>query len=186
MALRSLTSDGTEAISLPSASPARPLLSIVVPTRNEAGNVGRLIARLEDALPTVAVEIIFVDDSDDGTPEVIERLARRCTREMRAPAPDGGAAQQRPRRRGRRGACARRAAPWVCVMDADLQHPPELVEALLEQRRAARRSTSWSRAASARTATRELRLRAPMASRSHHARPRGCFPAPPARRHATR
>ena len=40
-----------------------PLLSIVVPTKNELGNVAALIERLETVLPTVAMEIVFVDAS---------------------------------------------------------------------------------------------------------------------------
>ena len=131
MALRSLTSDGTEAISLPTPSPAAPLLSIVVPTKNEAGNVAELVARLEAAAPTVAAEIIFVDDSSDATPDFIDRLARRSTREIvllhqrREHGCSGLGAAVLQGMRAARG-------PWVCVMDADLQHPPELIGSLLE------------------------------------------------------
>jgi dolichol-phosphate mannosyltransferase len=129
----SLTSDSTEA-SPPRTllSPARPLLSIVVPTKNEAGNVADLIARLEAVLPTVAMEIIFVDASTDATPEFIEQIAPHCTREV--------VLLRQRSERGRSGLGAAvvqglRAAraPWVCVMDADLQHPPELIASLLEQ-----------------------------------------------------
>ena len=133
MKLRTLTADSTE----PSAprtpqSRVRPLLSIVVPTKNEAGNVAALLARLEAVVPTVAMEIIFVDASSDGTPETIEESAWRCSREVLL-------LRQRSER-GRSGLGAAvvqglRAAraPWVCVMDADLQHPPELIASLLEQ-----------------------------------------------------
>jgi hypothetical protein len=54
--------------------------TVVVPTRNEAGNVAELVARLE-ALPGGAVaEIVFVDDSDDDTPRSSSgwRPRRRC------------------------------------------------------------------------------------------------------------
>ena len=109
-----------------------PLLSIVVPTKNERGNVAALVERLEAALPTVAMEIIFVDDSDDGTRELVDALAEDGHHELVL-------VPQAPQRRicglgaavlqGMREA----RAPWVCVMDADLQHPPELIAALLEQ-----------------------------------------------------
>jgi dolichol-phosphate mannosyltransferase len=114
------------------STPALPLLSIVVPTKNELGNVAALIERLETVLPTVAMEIIFVDASTDGTAEFIEERAQCCEREivLLRQAPD----------RGRSGLGAAviqglRAArgSWACVMDADLQHPPELVAALLEE-----------------------------------------------------
>jgi dolichol-phosphate mannosyltransferase len=114
------------------AAPARPLLSIVVPTKNECDNVGGLVERLEAVLPTVAMEVIFVDSSTDGTPDLIAELALRCTHDvvLLHQAPDrrasglGGAVVQ-----GLRAA----RAPWVCVMDADLQHPPEMIAALVEE-----------------------------------------------------
>ena len=114
------------------STPALPLLSIVVPTKNELGNVAALIERLETVLPTVAMEIIFVDASTDGTADFIEERAPFCEREivLLRQTPD----------RGRSGLGAAviqglRAArgSWACVMDADLQHPPELVAALLEE-----------------------------------------------------
>jgi dolichol-phosphate mannosyltransferase len=52
-----------------------PLLSIVVPTRNEAGNVETLVERLAAVLTGVPAEVIFVDDSSDDTPAVLERMA---------------------------------------------------------------------------------------------------------------
>ena len=47
-------------------------ISVVVPTRNEAGNIGPLLTRIEQATKGTAVEVIFVDDSTDNTPEVIK------------------------------------------------------------------------------------------------------------------
>jgi dolichol-phosphate mannosyltransferase len=116
----------------PGTASARPLLSIVVPTKNECDNVGGLVERLEAMLPTVAMEIIFVDASTDATPDLIEALAPRCAHDvvLLRQTPDryrrglGGAVVQ-----GLRAA----RAPWVCVMDADLQHPPELIAELLEE-----------------------------------------------------
>ena len=60
----------------------RPLLSIVVPTKNERGNIAELIERLEAVLPTVAMEIIFVDASSDGTAESSRQAGGRCQREV--------------------------------------------------------------------------------------------------------
>ncbi|WP_462204068.1 glycosyltransferase [Frankia sp. CcWB3] len=51
-----------------------PQVSVVIPTRNEAHNVEPLLRRLDDALHGLFGEVIFVDDSDDGTPEVIARV----------------------------------------------------------------------------------------------------------------
>src|SRR5204863_984406 len=113
---------------------AVPGLSIIVPTRNEAGNVGHLVARLERVLPDERVEIIFVDDSEDGTADAIDECRRRSFRTIKLlrRAPD-------ERRDGLGGAVVAglrlAEAPWACVMDADLQHPPEILETLLGQAR---------------------------------------------------
>ena len=110
-----------------------PELTVVVPTRNEEGNVARLCALLDDALAHVSCEVVFVDDSDDGTPDAVRLAAARTRAPVRLvhrEPPDrasglGGAVVE-----GLRAA----RGTWVCVMDADLQHPPELVGALLEPR----------------------------------------------------
>jgi cellulose synthase/poly-beta-1,6-N-acetylglucosamine synthase-like glycosyltransferase len=44
------------------AEPASPRLSVVVPTRNEEGNVGPLLERLAAVLPADQTEVIVVDD----------------------------------------------------------------------------------------------------------------------------
>jgi glycosyltransferase involved in cell wall biosynthesis len=114
---------------------ARPCtLSVVVPTRNEALNVGPLVARLQSSLSATpgGWELIFVDDSDDGTPAVVGRLADAV----------GVGSQVRllHRQKGARSgglggavsdgfAIARGRV--LAVMDADLQHPPEVLPALI-------------------------------------------------------
>ncbi|MHB8683415.1 MAG: glycosyltransferase [Dehalococcoidia bacterium] len=105
-------------------------LSVVIPTCNERQNVAPLLARIEQALAGVAAEVIVVDDSDDGTPDAIARHAgalplRVIHRE--APQRQGGLATA-----VLRGLGAARGA-YVCVMDGDLQHPPETIPALLER-----------------------------------------------------
>lgn len=112
-----------------------PALTVVVPTRNEAGNVEALVERLESALPALPMEIIFVDDSDDETPAVIERVRAQSRRRivlLHRKAEErvdglGGAVLH-----GLRAA----RAPWVCVMDGDLQHPPEVLAEMLKRAKA--------------------------------------------------
>jgi dolichol-phosphate mannosyltransferase len=104
-------------------------LSIVVPTFKESGNIATLVERLDAALEGVGWEVIFVDDdSPDGTHEVVKRLAAadsrvRCLR--------------RVSRRGLAGACIEgmlsSSAPYVAVMDADLQHDENLLPRMLER-----------------------------------------------------
>ena len=104
-------------------APPRPELTIILPTRNEVENVAPLLARIGDALQSRSIEVVFVDDSDDGTAEEAERVGRSCGFEVRViHRPEG------QRDGGLSGAVIRgmrvASAPWVCVMDADLQHPP--------------------------------------------------------------
>ncbi|WP_322761636.1 glycosyltransferase, partial [Frankia sp. Cr2] len=66
------------------------LVSVVVPTRNEAANVEPLLRRLDAALADLPSEVIFVDDSDDATPEIIKALrgsVRMRIRVHHRPAP---------------------------------------------------------------------------------------------------
>ena len=50
-------------------------LTIIVPTFNEGPNVAELVRRVEAAVTGLDAEIVFVDDSTDDTPAVIERVA---------------------------------------------------------------------------------------------------------------
>jgi dolichol-phosphate mannosyltransferase len=149
-----------------------PLLSVVVPTKNERDNVAILLKRLEAVLPTVALEIIFVDASTDGTSEVIDELGKKSTRDVIL------LRQPRDRRRGGLGGAVVQGlraarAPWACVMDADLQHPPELIAELLEQAEASEldlvvasrysedghvESFGWARAMASRSTTSAARM----------------------------
>jgi dolichol-phosphate mannosyltransferase len=106
-----------------------PELTVIIPTRNERENIEPLLERLTAALAGTAAEIIFVDDSDDDTPEEVARVGRH----MRLPV---RLLQRSPDQRAGglstavvSGMKAARA-PWALVMDADLQHPPEVVPQL--------------------------------------------------------
>lgn len=116
-------------VSRPAETPVD--LSLIIPTRNEAGNISMLLSQLTVALRGIAFEVIFVDDSDDDTPETVRRLAQHHTFRI-------GLIARPPERRanGLGGAVVEgfRAAqaPWMGVMDADLQHPPAVVRRLWE------------------------------------------------------
>jgi dolichol-phosphate mannosyltransferase len=95
-----------------------PDLSIVIPTFKEQGNIAPLVQRLDAALSGLAWEVIFVDDdSPDGTADTVKAIAARDPR-IRC--------LRRLSRRGLAGACIdgmlSSSAPYVAVMDADLQH----------------------------------------------------------------
>ena len=106
-------------------------ISIIVPTRNEAGNIRALLSRIEQATGKIRAEVVFVDDSTDDTPDLIKDLCEKFSLEVVLIV-------RPPERRGNGlgGAVAEglrvARAPWACVMDGDLQHPPELIPQLLE------------------------------------------------------
>jgi dolichol-phosphate mannosyltransferase len=59
------------------AKPNVPELAIVIPTFNERDNIGAVLEKIEDALPGVRWEVIFVDDdSTDGTGSVVHKACR--------------------------------------------------------------------------------------------------------------
>ena len=105
-------------------------VSVVVPTRNEASNIRPLTDAVIDHLRGSLEEIIFVDDSTDDTPDVIVNLTSDSDVEIilihRPPE---------QRHDGLSGAVIaglkRARGDWVCVMDGDLQHPPEVIPAML-------------------------------------------------------
>ena len=104
-----------------------PELSVVVPTFKERGNIVPLIERLDVALAGLTWEAVFVDDdSPDGTSETVKAIAAhdprvRCLRRIS--------------RRGLAGACIEgmlsSSAPYVAIMDADLQHDEKLLPRML-------------------------------------------------------
>jgi dolichol-phosphate mannosyltransferase len=102
------------------------MLSVVVPTYNEAGSVPKLAERLHAALGTRDWELVIVDDgSPDGTADIAAALAPRIPMNVVRRAGKGGLASAVIA-----GFAAARG-DVLLVMDADLSHPPELVPALL-------------------------------------------------------
>jgi dolichol-phosphate mannosyltransferase len=105
-----------------------PELALVLPTYNEVDNVDEVVRRVERCLSGCDWELIFVDDdSPDGTYRRARTLARHDGR-IRV--------LQRVGRRGLASACIEgmlaTAAPYVAVMDADLQHDETLLPRMLE------------------------------------------------------
>lgn len=105
-------------------------VSIVVPTFNEADNICELVRRIRASVVDPSIEIIFVDDSTDNTPEVILRISDvypDLVRLLRRHVPVGGLG----------GAVLEGMKlaifETVVVMDGDLQHPPELIQVLLRR-----------------------------------------------------
>ncbi len=103
-------------------------LCVIAPTFNERGNIQELVNRLRRCLAGLSWEVIFVDDdSPDGTAEYVRQLGLgdhrvRCV--------------QRIGRRGLSSACVEgmlaSSAPYLAVMDADLQHDEMLLPKMLD------------------------------------------------------
>jgi dolichol-phosphate mannosyltransferase len=111
-----------------SATADAPAVSIIVPALNEAENLPLLMPRLKAAMGQRTYEVIIVDDaSRDGTPQVCHELAktypvRLIVRQESKYGLSGAVLHGMSVARGQ----------MLVVMDADLQHPPERVPALLE------------------------------------------------------
>jgi dolichol-phosphate mannosyltransferase len=102
------------------------MISLVIPTLNEAENIEPLLGRILGCEPAPD-EIIFVDDgSTDGTRERIRSFtASAPVRLLERAAPQLGLS-------GAVIAGARTArGDFLVVMDADLSHPPERIADLL-------------------------------------------------------
>ena len=103
-------------------------LAVVTPTFQESTNVEPLLTLLDLALKGIAYEVIFVDDdSPDGTAELVRRVSLTDPRVR---------VLQRIGRRGLSSACIEgmlsTAAPYIAVMDADLQHDERILPRMLE------------------------------------------------------
>jgi dolichol-phosphate mannosyltransferase len=108
-------------------APATPRLSVVIPCYNEAANVAPMVRRLDAALSGIGWEAIFVDDdSPDGTAARAKAIAARDPR-IRC--------IRRVGRRGLASACIEgmlaSAAPFVAVIDGDLQHDETILPQML-------------------------------------------------------
>ncbi|MEO3993593.1 MAG: glycosyltransferase family 2 protein [Desulfurococcaceae archaeon TW002] len=101
-------------------------VSVVVPTYNERENIDELLSRIDASLKNVDYEVVVVDDnSPDGTAERVIELSSRYPVKL-------------VRRAGKFGLSSAIldgvkvcSGDYVVVMDADLQHPPEVVKDLL-------------------------------------------------------
>jgi dolichol-phosphate mannosyltransferase len=115
---------------IPTQAPVRsgPELSIIVPTFNERENIAELIGRLVACLGERSWEVVFVDDdSPDGTADLVREHAAADSRVR---------CLQRIGRRGLSSACIEgmlaTTAPYLAVIDADLQHDERLLPQMLD------------------------------------------------------
>ena len=105
-------------------------LSIIIPTFNEASNVKKLVKRITAILKdnSCRYEILFIDDSQDNTPLILEQLVNEFP------------VVRTIHRRNKTGLASAVVEGFqhclgnkIIVMDADLQHPPELLPLMLKR-----------------------------------------------------
>jgi dolichol-phosphate mannosyltransferase len=111
----------------------RALLTLVIPTRNEAKNIPTLVRELKEVLSGVDYRIVFADDSTDETPEIVRALSEEDGRIVlihRKGAEQGGGLSTAVTTGMD---AATNGSEYTCVMDADLQHPPGKVREMLEK-----------------------------------------------------
>lgn len=113
--------------------PDKPFVSVVVPMLNEEENVEALYARLKDVLSKEAgrYEIVFVDDgSEDRTVERVSAL-HQADPNVKLVSLSRNFGHQTALTAGLDHA----SGDVVVTMDADLQHPPDLIPQLLAKHR---------------------------------------------------
>ena len=105
-----------------------PRLSIVVPVKNEAGNIAGLVAEIEAACGALApFEVIYVDDgSTDATPAALDaaRQGRPWLRVLRHARSGGQSAAVR-------SGVAAAAGPIVATLVGDGQNDPAFIPVLV-------------------------------------------------------
>lgn len=102
-------------------------LTVVVPTFNERDNVEEVVRRLDACLKNCRWEVLFVDDdSPDDTARLVHALGQRDSRVR---------CLRRIGRRGLSTACIEGMlasnAPYLAVIDCDLQHDETLLPRML-------------------------------------------------------
>ena len=104
-------------------------LTVVIPTFKERLNVPILLEKLKTVLAHIEWEVLYVDDnSPDGTADTVREIAL-LDRRVRI--------IERIGRRGLSSACVEgmmaSAAPYIAVMDADLQHDESVLPDMLHK-----------------------------------------------------
>lgn len=103
------------------------MYSIVIPTYNERDNVPVLVERIHKALRNYQgrYELWFIDDSSDDTTDILQRLSEKDSAvhyyHRNSNSGLGSAVVE---------GFAHASGKYLVVMDADLQHPPELLPVL--------------------------------------------------------
>ncbi|WP_245243744.1 glycosyltransferase family 2 protein [Mariniflexile gromovii] len=103
------------------------IISIIIPCYNEEGNITELYEKIKYVLDEKKIEFIFIDDnSNDNTLSIIEKISDR-DKTVKYVSFSRNFGHQSALRAGLEKA----SGNCVISMDADLQHPPEVLKSLL-------------------------------------------------------
>jgi chlorobactene glucosyltransferase len=114
---------------------AAPQVTVIIPARDEAGNIGRCLrSLLAQDYPADRLEVLVIDDhSADDTAAIVRAIAARHPQVSLLSSPP-----LPPRWTGKSHACwigARAAAPegeWLCFLDADVWGEPPLLSSAVQ------------------------------------------------------
>lgn len=117
--------------SAPTPDDARPEISVVVPMFNEAENLAPLVARLTPVMErcSASFEVVFVDDGSTDDTLTALRRANQLDPRLRAISFSRNFGKEIAIAAGLDHA----RGEAVVIMDADLQHPPEMIETFVER-----------------------------------------------------
>lgn len=116
------------------SSTEKPILSVVIPTRNESRNIKLCIESFRSAIDSGTCEVVVVDNnSDDGTQDIAASCGVRVV-------------QQGPERSAQRNRGAREAdADFLCFMDADMRMQQDTLREILAKIRGGEIDAMWIR-----------------------------------------
>ncbi len=105
-----------------------PMLSIIIPTYNEANNITAVVKQIHASLKKIKHEIIIVDDnSPDQTAHIAQKLAKKFPLKVIVRTKDKGLAKSVL------DGFKQAQGDTFVVMDADLSHPPEVLPRLYNE-----------------------------------------------------
>jgi len=104
------------------------MISIIIPTYNEAGNIKKIVKRIYNSIKKYDYEIIIADDnSPDNTAKIAERLPKKYNINVLLRKKDKGLSKAVV------DGFNTAKGDILGVMDADLSHPPEKLPQILNK-----------------------------------------------------
>jgi dolichol-phosphate mannosyltransferase len=107
-------------------------LSVVIPTRHESRTIAGFVHRVLRTVADIPLELVVVDDSDtDDTFAVLQQLSAELAGRLVIHHRKEGSVADRTLGTAVVQGIRMAHGEYICVMDADGQHPPELIQTML-------------------------------------------------------